>query len=374
MSTPDKVLDIYSKEIDQTVDDLLEGNPETLKKYEHDSRINTMLKDHQRDVVDRYDDEEEDHLDVDSPIHDQKFVVISFAEKPLDRLAEIECFDFVHFMMNQTPDDLLKLLGRDPVSGRNVELNSSAEQTTDARNADEDYKKIWGNELNKIDRKSWEPVEPEKNESWNALYDRISKAYATFKRNNSVYLGNRYEAHFGNKRVDRMVKVRGSYKNITKCKNRIKQLKTDDPYHLLNVFEVGTWNPVNPDPWMAEEYETSDKKMNEMIRENKKEKDKARNAFNLRKELLLRQARRNNDELKAKNQLLAEEEEQQNDSDKLDERVKKIPENKKLIKTITEEEYQEMMKDPNVKDFGLAVGSSTMDHGMSWADGAMPNL
>ena len=347
----DRVLDIYSKDVDETVEKILSEDPETLEQFAEDRKIQEELHNYRKNVVEKYADTGQDYLDEDSPVHSQKYCVLSFAEKKLDLLAEEETFDFIHFMMNQSAEDFMKLMGRDPVSGKSEVLTDIK---TENRNPEEDYEKLWGDDLRNLDKKSWEKVEPKLNNKWEVLYFRILKAYGKFKENNSVYLKDRYSIVFGEKRVDRVVKVRGSYKTIDKCKSRIKELKIDDSYHKYFIGEVGRWGTFNPEAWTANNFETANEKMNEMIREKKVEQDKAKNAFNLRKELLLRQAKKNNEEV-SKNPV------------EIEQTVKISKE--KLVETITEEEYQEMLKDPSVKDFGLVTGSSKLKHGIEAPQG-----
>ena len=63
---------------------------------------------------------------------------------------------------------------------------------------------------------------------------------------------------------------------------------------------------------------------------------------------------------------------EESNNDSLEDRLNKIPDDKKIVKTISEEEYMEMIKNPNVKDLGVAVGTSTMTSNMEWVNDAMP--
>ena len=355
----DRVLDIYSKKVDETVEKLLDGDEETLEAHKDNRKIQEELNNYRKNVIERYEDTSEDYLDEDSPVHGQKYCVLSFAEKANDLLTEEETFDFIHFMMNQSPEDFMKLMGRNSQTGRSEVLEES--QESQERDPEKDHKALWGNDLENLDKKSWEKVEPKLNDKWEGLYFRILKAYTKFKRDNDVYLKNRYLTVFGEKRVDRLIKVRGSFKTIEKAQARVKELKMDDKYHTYYISEVGRWGQFNPPAWATNDYKTANAKMNELIMENRKEKDKAKNAFNLRKELLMRQAQKNNEEIKRKALL-------NNETSASASRSQH-----KLIEAITEEEYQEMLKDPSVKDLGLMVGSSKMKHNMEPASVVLDN-
>ena len=271
---------IYSKEIDETVDRILD----------EDEKLRGMSS------IDN-----DDHLYVDSTVPGQNYFIVSFAERSVTEDMRLETFDFVNFLLNTSTTELHEILGRTaPKSAADSEstvgeANALRDaQTVDGESPEEVREYLWGEEISLGESlRRGQKLTPKQNEKFNTAYESLLKAYKSFKKNNGQYLENQYKMRFGtNIRCDRAFKIRGSYKNMTKAKNRVEELKSEDNHFNIHIGEVGKFMPFNPNPLQAKEYNSNDKMLNEVIGEYKHQQNRAKRAFQLRKDLLVREGKK----------------------------------------------------------------------------------
>jgi len=314
---------VYSKEIDDEVDKLVEEEFAT-------RGVSSV---------------ETDELEVDSAVPNQEWFCVSFCTKQADRLADFEAFRMTHFLANCSTEEILAMTGRQSTE---VVVSPSVPENA--------HDKLFGNDIDNLDKKIGVPMKTREDADFKEMYERVLRKYKKFCADNRVYINNRFRELYGGVWIDRAVKIRGSYKNRKKAEDRVKELKREDPRFSVFVGQVGRWLPYDPDPMTSEEYKTSDKKLNELIKGYKEEQDKAKRAFGLRKELLMRQAAKKNEELKTKQ---AEEQKRYIESGETPSEESRPLEGTKgaELKNLTEEEYNEMLKDPKNKDLGMVVGN-----------------
>lgn len=317
---------VYSKEVDDEVDKIVE------KEFAErpTSSVDT------------------DELEVDSAVHNQEWVCVSFCTKPLDKLADFEAFRMAHFLANCDTNEILEMAGKQASESSNTETKKEPTK-------EEVHDKLFGAEMENLNHRG--PVKLREDKEFEQVYQNVLHKYKRFVGEHRVYFNNRFRDLYGSVWIDRAVKVRGSYKNLTKANARVKELKQEDPRFPVFIGQVGRWLPYDPDPMTSEEYKTNDKKLNELIAGYKVEQEKAKRAFGLRKELLMRQAAKRNEELKAIQQ---EQQRKYLETGEEPEEKEKRPlalEGTKgaELKNLTEEEYEELIKDPNVKNLGEVI-------------------
>lgn len=308
---------IYSKEIDETVDRILD----------EDEKLRGVSS------VDN-----DDHLYVDSTVPGQNYFIVSFAERSVTEDMRLETFDFVNFLLNTSTTELHEILGR--TAPNKSDLLPTGE-STDEEEPEKVREYLWGEEISLGESlRRGQKLTPKQNEKFNTAYENLLNAYKSFKKENGQYLENQYKMRFGtNIRCDRAFKIRGSYKNMTKAKNRVEELKSEDNHFNIHIGEVGKFMPFNPNPLQAKEYNSNDKMLNELIGEYKYQQERAKRAFQLRKDLLVRQGKKRAAEKKK------EVEEGKEEFVPVKQELKKLE-----TRVITEDEYNKLLASDTNKD------------------------
>lgn len=181
--------------------------------------------------------ETNDYLDIDPEIPEQRWVCLSFSTPKKDRFSEIEATCFEEYLYTLTNDDLEELK-KDPTL--------------------------------------------------------VHKDYFTYKKNYRVHLENVIKARFPEQRTERAVKIRGSYRTNEEGIERAKSLGIVDKNFHIFVGEVGKWMAYDPQPMQVENYETAEKQLNNIVAAHKQEQQRAKEAFEIRKYGLTKDAERKN--------------------------------------------------------------------------------
>jgi len=185
--------------------------------------------------------EDKDYLDVDPEIPEQRYFCVSFTTPKSDLLSEIEATKFEEYLRSLTDDDFQELKD-DPT--------------------------------------------------------RVQSDYHNYKKNYRVHLDNVIKKTYPNMRVERAFKVRGSYKTTEEAMERTKTLATVDSVFHIFTGEVGKWMPYDPQPLQVENYETTEKQLNNIVAAHKQEQQRAKEAYEIRKYGLMKDAERKNKKIR----------------------------------------------------------------------------
>jgi hypothetical protein len=127
------------------------------------------------------------------------------------------------------------------------------------------------------------------------MASQVLKMYHEYKQDNRVYLNNRMDEHLGRNMAKQPLqgafKIRAICKSDKKALNKAKELSKKDGFTVM-VGETGKWQPFNPDKFHVQNYESTNTELNELMRKTLEEREKAKNAFGLRTELLKRQGKK----------------------------------------------------------------------------------
>lgn len=80
----------------------------------------------------------------------------------------------------------------------------------------------------------------------------------------------------------RGIKVRGVFPTQQEAELRCKMLRQNDPNHDVYVGPVGMWVPFHPEAYKTGRVEYMEETLNELMREKKKNEDKAKDEFDAR--------------------------------------------------------------------------------------------
>jgi len=184
-------------------------------------------------------DDDFDFVDEDDIIQDQQFAVISFYEPPQDVLTLREVFIFQEFIK--------ECLREDP------ELKKKRVN----------FKKV----------------------STSAL----TQLYNDFRFDNIDELNKLAKLEFPDQIFERAVKLRGNFKSQRKAQERMNHLKRHDQTHSQFISEVGKWMPFNPPEHAIDDYQTSNKRLNEMMHAQRANNQEAKEFYEKEKQERIRQ-------------------------------------------------------------------------------------
>jgi len=229
-------------------------NSNKIYSYEVDEEVKKQVESDYKGL-----DPNNDYLDKDPFIHNQEYTIMSFCQPQTKVVQQAETLCFSYFLAEEV--------------GRKVLSDMLLNEELDVENT----------------------------------YQTLFKRYVDYKKNNKVALRNRLIEQFGTEpRVDAMVKPRGTYKNLTKAKAAQKKLATLDGFPTY-ISLTGGWYPTNPDKFIhTEHFDSAEPQMNNIIRGQKEEAEKAKRSHGLRKDILERQAKKIAEEIKEDNKLRVE--------------------------------------------------------------------
>lgn len=191
-----------------------------------------------------------DHVDEDEIIPDQQFGLISFYEPKDDTLTLRELYIFEQFIK--------ECLREDP------EL---------------DKKRV---NFKKISSK------------------KLIELYHDFRYDNMTELTAGAKEKYPDQIFERAFKIRGNYKSQKKAQDRMNYLKKSDQLHSQYIVQVGKWAPFNPPEHAIAEYETSNKKLNEMMQSQRKNVQDAKEFYETQKQERIQQTMKLNEERRKK--------------------------------------------------------------------------
>lgn len=157
----------------------------------------------------------------------------------------------------------------------------------------------------------------------------------------------------------RAVKVRGVYATEAEARKRSKYLQQIDPDFHIFVGEVGKWLGWDPDPNTIEDQEYSEKKLQKLVTEYKKNRSKAKIMEEERKrEMLEENVRREAEKIKG---------EKQSKSSKRRERMKRQAEENKMenkMKELTENRFKPQENNKDNKEQKKSIIASIEDESL----------
>jgi hypothetical protein len=183
--------------------------------------------------------DDHDYLDEDEIIPDQKFVVLSFYEPKDDVCTLREVFfmsEFIRECLREDPE-----LGKQRVNFAKVSA------------------------------------------------DKLIGLYHDFRYDNLEDLSKLAKEKYPTEMFERALKVRGSYKSMAKANDRKNHLKKFDALHSQYIAEVGKWLPFNPPESAIADYETSNKRLNEMLAAGRKNQTDAKEFYERERQERIRQ-------------------------------------------------------------------------------------
>ena len=92
------------------------------------------------------------------------------------------------------------------------------------------------------------------------------------------------------------IKVRGCFESYEEAVERAEKLKVIDSYHNIYIGEMGKWLPFEDDPEKAKDATYANNQLNKLMKEYNKEQEKGNQAFEARKNELVREALKKNEE------------------------------------------------------------------------------
>ena len=223
-------------------------------------------------------DSNKDYLTTDKVKENQTHYCVSFVPPNYERTEQVESLLFTYFLVEKQS------------------INSLFDLVKEAKDALEVV------DNNEADREDFFEIEKKRVEE--KLYTTLIKKYVNYKKDQKVYLDGKLVEHFGVKIEDQplqgALKVRSVHKNATKALTKAKEHSKADGYTVF-VGETGKWMPFNPDKYRLENYETTNKELNGLVKGHLEEREKAKKAFGLRTELLKRQGKKIAEDLKNEN-------------------------------------------------------------------------
>ena len=191
---------------------------------------------------------EEDYLEVDKEIRNQKYCLLSFLS-PDKILVNKETYYISHF---------LKKLSKD--------IETLFNGLKDKYPADEEL-------INNI------------KDDHSYLFDikQLDEQYKFVKEINSTIVENDFHKDNNFQTSMRGIKVRGSFSSIEEAKNRSEFLKKIDKNHDIYIAEVGCWCPFSPNPGDLENQEYGETQLNTLMKEYKKNQEERDEVFEKRK-------------------------------------------------------------------------------------------
>lgn len=197
-----------------------------------------------------------DHVDEDPIIADQRFGVISFYEPKQDVLTLRELLIMEEFIK--------ECLREDPEVGKKrVNLSKVVNLKT-------------------------------------VSSSKFLQLYHDFRYDNIDELTKKAKEIYPDQIFERAFKIRGNYKSLKKADEQKNKLKLVDQLHSQYIVEVGKWAPFNPPENAIENYETSNKKLNEMMQEQRKNISETREFYEQQKQERIKKSIQANEERRAK--------------------------------------------------------------------------
>lgn len=240
---------------------------------------------------------EDDHLDITHIKKSHPYYLITFAPAQFSHSEKCETFMFSEFLYNSMSTEFLEGL---------LQKRKEVEEHRD------------------------EPIVF--NRLFESTVDSLLKEYTEFKRKNRLRLRNKIrdelETDLQKKPLEGGMKVLGTFKTLLDAKKA--QNKFQPKFNTL-VFtgQTGYWMPVNPHKFDAENYDTTNQKLNDLVRHYKEETLKTSKSFGMRTELYKRQGYKRAKELQEQTAKLRLEQVETEDSEIVE--FPKLPENDPLV-------------------------------------------
>jgi hypothetical protein len=197
-----------------------------------------------------------DLLDEDKAIAGQKFACLSFIS-PEHILKQKEMFLFEKFI-------------------KNWDFSKSMEKFTQFLNF-LSYK--YSIDFEKVTKDFQEFTKDEKD---NLIKSPIEDDFKNFMDENEERLEKEFDTEHEFQTSIRGIKVRGCFPTQQEAELRCKMLRQNDPNHDVYVGPVGIWVPFHPEAYKTGRVEYMEETLNELMREKKKNEEKAKDEFDNR--------------------------------------------------------------------------------------------
>jgi hypothetical protein len=128
--------------------------------------------------------------------------------------------------------------------------------------------------------------------------EKLISLYHDFRYDNYEDLSKLAKEKYPTEMFERALKVRGCFKSHSKATDRMNELKKYDAIHSQYIAEVGKWLPFNPPESAIENYETSNKRLNEIIAAGRKNQVDAKEFYERERQERIKQEREINERRK----------------------------------------------------------------------------
>lgn len=232
-----------------------------------------------------------DLLDLDRPIRGQKFCCMSFAEPKFQSLEKKETFFMTEFLKKFLVDYT-----------KNVITKIADDKGLDAQELIEEYdleKKVDDDKDNFTDDKWKETKEiNNKNDPLNNFFKpelvEMLVKYNKYRNNNHKDNMKLLKKRFPNETFRSAVKFRGAFPTRQKAQKYADALFKKDKVVNIFVMQAGAWVPFNPGEDEIKNSKTTEKKLNNLLWQYRKNQVYAEHFFNERKEELIKEKARKN--------------------------------------------------------------------------------
>ena len=224
-----------------------------------------------------------DLLDVDKVMKSQKFCVLSFAEPKFSTLEKYESLVNKEFLKKYLCDYTKRILA-----------TVSADYNIDENEILEKYgldEKIDDNKENFTDEK-WEITKNKEDAIENHffkadVYDMLVK-YNRFKENNKIELDKHATEFFGEESFASCIKFKGAFGTLKKANKFVNDEFKKDKIASIYVAQSGAWVKFNPDSREIEKQKTTEKKMNNLMWQYRKNQVYAEKFYKERKDEMIK--------------------------------------------------------------------------------------
>jgi hypothetical protein len=128
--------------------------------------------------------------------------------------------------------------------------------------------------------------------------EKLISLYHDFRYDNYEDLSKLAKEKYPTEMFERALKVRGCFKSQSKATDRMNELKKYDAVHSQYIAEVGKWLPFNPPESAIENYETSNKRLNEIIAAGRKNQVEAKEFYERERQERIKQEQQINERRK----------------------------------------------------------------------------
>lgn len=238
---------------------------------------------------DNSDDEEQDFLEVDTPLPGQNYGCISFLspEKEIAQKNDYYSYNFYKYqmkMINKLVSHHFKSLKEEGNTPTVSDINEAEKcLLNDLKNmtlTDIVNRNLQKEMQDKEKEEIYEELKDEKDPyiSWDEFHKDYRDEYQNYLCSNEDRMQDEYNKHVEFRTNIRGVKLRGNFETYKEAKIRAKLLRKRDPKFHVWVGQVGYWLPLDADPDKAPSAEYMEQEL-QLLAEEKLKNEKKRDYF-----------------------------------------------------------------------------------------------